>query len=116
LPVLSITDGSFTEGSRGGYYIFFVTLSEPATGPVQVSYRVEATGTGAGHATGDIDYVSAGSSIYFRPGINRNVGLVIINDDTDKEPDETLRIVLTNPQNAQIGNNGEAIVTIKDND
>jgi len=115
LPVLSITDGSFTEGSRGGYYIFFVSLSESATGPVQVRYRVETTGTGAGHATDDIDYVSVGSSVHLRPGINRNVGLVIINDDTDKEPDETLRIVLTDPQNAQIGN-GEAIVTIKDND
>ncbi len=116
LPVLSITDGSFTEGNRNGYYIFFVTLSEPAAKPVQVRYRVETTGTGAGHATGDIDYVSVGSSIYFRPGITRNIGLVIINDDTDKEPDETLRIVLTNPQNAQIGNNGEATLTIKDND
>ncbi len=113
LPAFSVTDGVHTEGS--GYYFFFVTLDKPVNKPTRVSYTVEATGNGPGHATAGTDFVSTTRTIFFRPGLIRNVGLVIVRDDSLKEPNETLRVVLSNPQGATIGR-GTATITIKDND
>ncbi len=114
LSAFSVTDGTHTEGS-GNYYFFFVSLDKPVNKPTRVSYTVEATGNGPGHATAGDDFVATSRTIFFRPGLTRNVGLVIVKDDNLKEPNETLQIVLSNPQGASI-NGGTATITIQDND
>ncbi len=115
LSAFSITDGVYTEGSDGGYYLFFVTLDKPVNKPTQVRYTIETTGSGAGHATAGDDFVSASRMVYFRPNITLNAGVVVVTDDSAQEPDETFRVVLSDPQGATI-DHGSATVTIKDND
>ncbi len=114
LSAFSVTDGTHTEGS-GNYYFFFVSLDKPVNKPTRVSYTVEATGNGPGHATAGDDFVATSRTIFFRPGLTRNAGLVVVKDDNLKEPNETLQIVLSNPQGATI-DGGTATITIKDND
>ncbi len=113
LPAFSVTDGTYTEGS--GYYFFFITLNKSSNKPTQVTYTIETTGNSPGHATAGTDFVSTTRTIFFRPGLTRNIGLVTIKNDNLKEPNETFQIVLSNPQGATIGN-GTATITIKDND
>ncbi len=113
LPSFSVIDGTYTEGS--GYYFFFVILDKPVNKLTQVSYTVEATGNGPGHASVGDDFVSTTRTIFFRPGLTRNIGLVTVKNDNVRESNETFRIVLSNPQGATIGN-GTATITIKDND
>ena len=120
LPVFQISDGTYNEGNIYGYYLFYVTLNKPAAKPVRVRYTFEPTGTGTGHATEGQDYQPISRTIYFRAGITQNAGLLIINNDNNKEPDETLQITLTslNPQTAATTNpsTSTATITIKDND
>ncbi len=113
LPAFSVTDGTYTEGS--GYYFFFITLNKTSNKPTQVTYTIKATGSGAGHATAGTDFVSTTRTIFFRPGLTRNIGLVTIKNDNLKEPNETLQIALSDPQGATISHN-TATITIKDND
>ncbi|MCY4192924.1 MAG: hypothetical protein OXF04_01310, partial [bacterium] len=48
-------------------------------------------------------------------GYTRNAGGVWITEDDDQEPDETLRVLISDPRGAVIGNS-QTILTIKDND
>ncbi len=115
LPAFSVTDGTYTEGNSGGYYVFFVTLNKPVNKPTRVSYTIEATGNSPGHATAGEDFFATSTTLFFRPGLTRNVGLVTVKNDNTREPNETFRIILSNPQNATI-KNSIATITIKDND
>ncbi len=115
LPAFSVTDGTYTEGNSGGYYVFFVTLNKPVNKPTRVSYTIEATGNSPGHATAGEDFFATSTTLFFRPGLTRNVGLVTVKNDNTREPNETFRIILSNPQNATI-KNSTATITIKDND
>ena len=115
LPVLTVTDATYTEGTRGGYYLFYARLNKAPTTTATVKYRIETTGTGTGHATAGTDFTPATRTITFRTGNTQNAGLVIIKNDSIKEPDETLRIVFFNPQNITLTKT-TATITIKDND
>ncbi len=115
LPAFSVTDGTYTEGNSGGYYVFFVTLDKAVNKPTRVSYTIEATGNSPGHATAGDDFFATSTTLFFRPGLTRNVGLVTVKNDSTREPNETFRIILSNPQGATI-KNGTATITIKDND
>ncbi len=80
-----------------------------------VSVRCQVTG---GSATGDgVDYGSCeGQAVYFQPGdIYRYVPLHII-DDRLAEPDETIELTLTKPENATLGERSSYTYTIIDND
>ncbi len=115
LPVLSVVDANYVEGDLGGYSLFYVRLDKAPVGRVEVKYRVETTGKGTGHATAGTDFIAVTRTVSFRAGSTRNAGLVIVQDDRVKEPDETFRVVLFDPQGATITNN-IATITIKDND
>ncbi len=115
LPVLSIADATYTEGSFAGFYIFYVLLNKTSAQQIEVRYRVEATGTGAGHATAGADFFAVTRTMSFRPGISNNAGLVVIPNDRTKENNETFRIVLFDPKGATIAK-PTATITIKDND
>ncbi len=111
---VSVEDSTYVEG-RSPFYLIRFRLNKPASQPVKVTYTPQALGTGSGYATAGQDFGSQSSIVSFRPGVTFNIGLIPALDDRVKEPTETFQIVLKNPQNAQIGD-GQAIITIKDND
>jgi len=63
------------------------------------------------------DYTLNSSTLVFPPNFNSNVKLLVtINDDSNIETDEYFSIKLSNPKNAQLGNNTELPIFINDND
>jgi len=110
--MLSIADVSVGEGQW--FALLTVTLNKPAEQDVTFSYTTATTGFGTGHASpADFQYTSRSGKI--TKGTTRFWLSVNLKDDNRQEPDETFKIVLSNPQGAQIGDN-QATITIKDND
>jgi hypothetical protein len=101
-----------------------LTASEVATGTT-VSVNVTRTGGSegavsvtidrAGTATAGADYTLASTAVAFADGDAATKTVrVIVNDDADFEPDETLVLTLTG--SAAIGTPASTTLTIKDND
>jgi len=76
---------------------FSVTLSAASTSVVTVDYT---TSDGSGVAAED--YVSASGTISFVAGATSQTIDLLVNGDTDVEPNETLTLTLSNPANASI--------------
>lgn len=110
-PSLSITDASGDEGDSGQTdLVFFVTRSGNTASETRVDFKTQAIS-----ATGNVDYDNASGTLIFTPG---KAGLQIpiqVNGDTTVEPDETFRIVLSNPVNATIADD-EGVGTIQNDD
>jgi Calx-beta domain/Beta-propeller repeat len=84
-------------------------------GPVTVDF---ATQDGVGTATAGADYTSVpATTVTFAAGVTtRTVTVPIVNDTLD-EPNETIRLLLTNPGGgATLGPRSTAVLTIVDND
>jgi hypothetical protein len=75
-----------------------VSLSEPSTQTVQVSYA-----TANGTAVAGSDYVSTSGVVTFAPGITAQTVAVQVIGDLTFEPNETFFVTLTNPVNAVLG-------------
>ncbi len=114
--MVSIGDMTITEGGGwGGWFNVMVTLNKKSDRSVTVEYRTEILGVGSGYASGGDDYGGIGGRLTFRAGVTeRRIG-IRIRDDWIKEPDETFQILLSDPSGAVIGD-GQAIITIRDND
>ncbi|HZE73418.1 MAG TPA: Calx-beta domain-containing protein, partial [Pyrinomonadaceae bacterium] len=98
LPSLSVNNVSIVEGNAGNSNATFtVTLSDPITENVIVKY-VTADGTG----TMGSDYQPAGGTLTFSAGQTQKTINVLVNGDTQSEPDETFFINLSNSENATI--------------
>jgi len=95
---VTINDVAVTEGNEGmGIAQFFVTLSEPATQQVTVSFV-----TGDLTATAGSDYLPVSGELSFNPGeIAKTVDVPVIGDIV-QEPDETFVVMLTGASNADI--------------
>ena len=66
-------------------------------------------------ATAGSDYTAGSGTITFAPGVTtRNVPVAIISDATD-EPNETVKVTLSNPTNVTL-NDPNGVLTITDND
>ncbi|MEE9491834.1 MAG: Calx-beta domain-containing protein [Gammaproteobacteria bacterium] len=106
---LSVSDVAVDE-SVGSAQID-ITLSPASTQTVTVKYATKrGTATGGGS-----DYQWRGGTLTFNPGdVSKTVSVPVI-DDNRTEPDETIRVVLSNATNATIADN-EGIITINDND
>ena len=111
LPRLSIAGARVEEGDDGTTTIpFVITLSEATTQPVEVTVTT-AHGTAKSS-----DYRSASALVSFSPGESlRQVFEVTIYGDRDFEPNETLRVELSNPTAAVI-ENGVATGVIENDD
>ena len=97
-----------TEGNSGTKTVTLtVTLSAARTTTVTVGY---ATATG-GTATATTDYRTTSGTLSFSAGATTRTFTITINGDVTKEPNETIRVLLSNPSGATLGD-GEAIVTI----
>lgn len=112
LPTLSTSNISVSERDTGiTTAAVEVRLSAASATPVTVNYQ-----TIAGTATpDDADYAPVSGTLTFAPGETTKAIAISIVNDTRDEFDETLNVVLSNPTNATLAN-GQAIVTILDND
>jgi len=107
-PTLSINDVTLNEGHNGATTaVFTVSLAAPNGSTVTVDYQ-----TTDGTAQAGSDYVSAAGTLTFPGGTTTQTLAVVINGDTEDEPDESFFVTLTNPTNATIGD-GQGVGTIK---
>ena len=111
LPMLSIADASFAEGSAAapGQGSFTVTLSAASTTPVTVHYA-----TADGTATAGSDYVAQAGSLTFAAGETQKTIQVAAIGDATVEPNEGFSVVLTGPVGATISHGTAAGTIIND--
>lgn len=89
---------------------FTVSLSQASTLPISFQY---ATVNGTATAPGDL--AAASGTVTFAAGETRKTIVVSLIGDAVQEPDETFRVVLSNPMNATI-QDGDATGTILNDD
>jgi hypothetical protein len=111
LPVLSIADGSATEGNSASSPLSFtITLDKASATPVVVGYATSDMIAKAGE-----DYEHTVGTISFDPGETTKTVIVLVMGDTFVEPDETFKVTLVSPTGATIGR-GSATGTIVGDD
>ena len=111
VPTISISNASQGEGNQGNINLDLnVTLSESPVTPVTVDYA-----TAPGTASSGNDFQPASGTLTFGAGETVKTVTVLINGDTQVEPNETLFVNLSNPGNATI-QTGQGIGTILDDD
>lgn len=113
LPTLSITDTRLQEGNSGTTNATF-TLSLSAASSESVTVNYATADETATAADGDYTAVSL-ATVTFAPGETSQTITIAIKGDTTVESDETFRLNLTNPQNAEIAQ-GSATATITNDD
>jgi hypothetical protein len=110
-PTLSISDLALAEGNSGGTnFIFSITLSAVSSQTVTVDYA-----TSPGTATAGEDYQPAVGTLIFAPGETIKAITLMVNGDTQVEPNETFFLNLSNPVNAAMQKN-QGIGTIINDD
>ena len=110
-PAISVSEASCIEGNSGTTpMIFHLVLSTASSLPVYVNYS-----TVDGTAVAGSDYQAASGTITFSPGQTQATVTVLVNGDTEIEPDETFSLMLTNPIRATIANSA-VTGTIEDDD
>jgi hypothetical protein len=109
--VASATGGSVVEGDSGTRDLLFtVTLSAPQSKTTTLTYTV-----GGGTATPGSDFTPRGGTLRFAPGTTSMTMRVPVVGDTSPEPDETVVLNLSAPQNAVVLS-GQASGTIVNDD
>lgn len=97
-PGLSIDDVTVVEGNAGTVdAAFTVTLAPASSQSVTVDFTTEP-----GTATEGIDYQDTTGTLTLAAGQTTGTITVLVNGDTDAEPDETLFVNLSNAVNATI--------------
>lgn len=89
---------------------FNLSLSQPTSATIAVNYA-----TTNGTATAGGDYIATTGTLTFAPGETQKSILVPIIGDLTNEPDETLRVLLSNPIGATLAD-GDATGTILNDD
>ncbi|MBE7416662.1 MAG: tandem-95 repeat protein [Ideonella sp.] len=107
-PSLAIDDVTVNEAA--GTATFTVTLSAPSGQSVSVNYA-----TGDGSANAGSDYVAAGGTLTFAPGVVSQTITVSITNDALTELSETFNVTLSGAVNATIAD-ASGLGTIVDND
>ena len=107
-PTISIND--VTAAENAGTTNLVATLSVASERTITVDYATSDDSASAGS-----DYTAGSGTITFAPGVTtQNVPIAIISDTTD-EPDETIKVTLSNPVNV-ILNDPNGVLTITDDD
>ncbi|MEK6335110.1 MAG: Calx-beta domain-containing protein [Acidobacteriota bacterium] len=97
-PSLSINDVPFAEGDAGVTpFGFTVSLSAASGRTITVDYATVDNTAVAG-----FDYQSTSGVLTFQPGETSKQISVLVNGDTEFEPNETFSLVLSSPTNATI--------------
>jgi outer membrane protein assembly factor BamB len=101
IPQISVNDVAVPEGNSGiSPAVFTVTLSNPSSQTVDVSYSTPGI-----TASAPLDYTAIASMLTFVPGDVSETVTVNVNGDTTVEPDETYQVFLSGPVNAGIADN-----------
>ncbi len=108
-PSIAVAD-AISRPEGGTALSYAVTLSSASTSVVKVNY---ATQDGTAHAPGD--YTAKSGTLTFSAGQTSKVVLVSTVEDAVVEPTETVRLNLSGPENATIGD-GAAVGRILDDD
>ena len=113
-PSLSISSPSVSEGNSGSKNLEFTVSLSPASGQaVTVKYADAGTGT----ATAGTDYAALPSgTLTFAAGDTSKTITVSVTGDTRDEPDETVKLTLSDAANATIGTAAAGTGTITDDD
>jgi hypothetical protein len=110
--VLTIEDVSLDEGNSGTTsFVFTVSLLQASRQTVTVDY---ATADGTAMKAGR-DYQKTSGTLTFNPGEVSQTVTVLVNGDTEVEPDETFYVKLSNATNAGISDS-QGLGTIQDDD
>jgi hypothetical protein len=110
-PAISVADASTLEGNSGSHALVFpVSLSQPSTAPVAVTFA-----TVPGTADAGRDYLTTAGTLTFAPGVTSLPIDVPVLGDTLSEADETIQLSLRAPLGATIAR-GSAEGTIVDDD
>jgi len=110
-PSFSIDDVTKAEGDSGTTsFVFTVTQSVASPVTTAVSFA-----TLNGTATLGSDYQPTTGTLIFAPGVTTQTITVLVNGDSDFEPDETFFVTLTGAINASTAK-GVGIGTIKNDD
>ena len=92
--------------------VFTVELSQTSSQTVSVRYAtVDHTAESATR-----DYIQASGTLHFSPGTTERTISVTVLDDTNVENFERLWVELSQPSNATLGTNNEAVIIIRDDD
>ncbi len=98
-PTVSVAGDS---GSEGTNLVFTVSLSAASGKQVTVAYNT-ANGVGSNAAVAGSDYQAVSGTLTFEPGVTQQTVTVAALTDVVIEPNETFRLILSNPQNAGLG-------------
>ena len=101
LPALALSSPRVTEGASGttSALTWTVTLSKASTAQVTVKYADAGTGT----AASGTDYAAlSGGTLTFAPGETSKTVTVTVTGDGVDEPNETVKVSLSEPVNARL--------------
>lgn len=91
VPTVKVNDPSIAEGNSGTRTLnFTVRLNAPTSRAVSVDYATQD-----GTATAPTDYAATSGTLTFAAGQTVKTVPVIVNGDTDEEPDETVELHLS---------------------
>jgi hypothetical protein len=108
IPQITVQDTSALE--TAGELTFVISLSAPSANIVTVNYEILD-----GSAKETTDYQAADGELSFAPGETSQTIEVAINNDNELEGSESLHLVLSEPQNASLGDD-TGVGTILDDD
>ncbi|MEM8856994.1 MAG: NPCBM/NEW2 domain-containing protein [Chloroflexota bacterium] len=115
LPIISVADASANEGdTTTNYASFAITLDQAISASVAVEYTTQ-DGSAVAQSDAGSDYVSQSGTIVIPAGETSFILEITIIEDTLVEPNETFQLILSNPQNAELGDS-EATGTILNDD
>ncbi len=110
VPTISISDPTVTEGNSGTKVATFtVSLSEPGTSPITVSYA-----TANGTAIAGSDYTAKAGVLTFPAGVSSQTVSVVVTGDTKIEGDERFALNLAAPMNATLSDSRGVAVIVND--
>jgi disulfide oxidoreductase YuzD len=97
-PAISVNDPSVAEGNSGNTELTFTVILSAASGKsITIDYA-----TANGTATAGSDYTAAGGALTFNAGETSKTVNVTVAGDWVTEPNETVLLNLSNPDNASI--------------
>ena len=109
---VSVHDDS---GLEGDIIWFRVTLSQASDAEVRVKWSTEDYPNVDGRAHRNLDYQANSGTIVIAAGETEGTGLLFLEYDDHAEEDEYFLLTLTGAEGASIAD-GEAVITIKDDD
>jgi hypothetical protein len=111
VPAVQFSAATYQVAESATQATITVELTQTTSVTVTVAYA-----TSDGTAEAGSDYTAASGTLTIAPGETGTTFDVVINNDTQNEPDETLTLTLSNAEQAVLGTPETATLTITDDD